>query len=614
MLCASATSAAPRPLQDAQSLADARSGLEHLYHARTAEARVAFERVRSRNPESPAADFLLGGIAWHELTTGPEGFTGSGPEEKEFFERMGAAIAAGEKAIALDPRDVSARFFLGGAYGYEARYLALQERWWDAYRTGRKGLKHLERVAQDAPDLDDAYLGLGIYHYYADVIPSVLKVLAGIVGLGGDRARGLDEIRRALRDGELVNVEAAFFLAEIHTTFEEDHWTALGYSQSLRGRYPENELFTWLNARVLDELHLTELAAREWRRLRATPRSTAVRGFLDYRLARTRLGSGDFAGAAAELGDLLERDRLGSRRITMWGRLRYGLALDFLGRHAEAMKQYRIAKELDASEPAEERAAARLAAGARDARVVSLPELAETARILRETRAQGEAEIRRIENQVVGPSRGLAKSDSRAFFRILGDLALARLVRGDAKGCEAAIDRALAGPPRPPKEARPDLLALRARARLRSGRVAAGLEDLRAARSAAAGSSRVRFERERDLVARAAKPYAPATGEGTAAHAFEAPDRGEIALEVEGDFLAGSERLRLALRDGRWSGEARFAAPKTIRYRFVADAVARRPDPLAERTEILGDEFWCVRASDAARDAQPKQTNPSPSR
>jgi hypothetical protein len=185
----------------------------------------------------------------------------------------------GEAAIASNPGDFAARFFVGGAYGYEARYLALQERWWDAYRTGRKGLAQLERVAKDAPDLEDTYLGLGIYHYYADVIPSVLKVLGGIVGLGGDRERGLREIRRALKGGTLVNVEARFFLGEIYTEFEEDQWTALGYSRSLRDEFPENELFAWLNARVLDELYLGDLAAAEWHAA-CEAALNRIRGFL----------------------------------------------------------------------------------------------------------------------------------------------------------------------------------------------------------------------------------------------------------------------------------------------------------------------------------------------
>ena len=595
---------------------DARTGLEHLYHARTDSAAAAFERIRSRSPRSPAADFFLGGIAWHELTTGPDGFSGEGPAEKRFFDRMNAAIALGEKQLERSPSDVSARFFVGGAYGYEARYLALQEKWWDAYRTGRKGLKQLERVAKDAPALDDTYLGLGIYHYYADVIPSVLKVLAGIVGLGGDRERGLEEIRRALEGGELVRTEAAFFLAEIYTSFEEDQWTALGYSRALRDEYPENELFTWQHARILDELYLTTRAAAEWKSLRDKPRSSRVRGFLDYRLARTRLGSGDFEGAAHDFADLLDRGRLGSRRITMWGRLRYGLALDVLGRHEEAMQQYRLAKELDASDPARDRAAARLDAGRRDPAVVSLPELAEAAKIARESSRVGEDRIRAIEAMVTEPSRGLAGSEARQYFRVLEDLAAARLVRGEPAACEVAVARALDGIPHPPRESRAELLELRARARLRLRRAEEAMSDLRDARSLAAGKVRDRLDAERELVASLGLPKEP-WGRGAASMRFDAPDRGEFTLEVEGDFLPKGTRLPLELRKGRWVGEARFPVPMTVRYRLVADGAERRPDPAATRFVIAGDEAWSEWSPPEApadpAEAQPKQTNPSPS-
>ena len=81
-------------------------------------------------------------------------------------------MALGEAAVKANPADASARFFLGGAYGYQARYLALQEKWWDAYQKGKKGVEHLERVVKDRPDFGDTYLGLGIYHYYADVAPT----------------------------------------------------------------------------------------------------------------------------------------------------------------------------------------------------------------------------------------------------------------------------------------------------------------------------------------------------------------------------------------------------------------------------------------------------------
>ncbi|HMB69948.1 MAG TPA: tetratricopeptide repeat protein, partial [bacterium] len=349
-----APAAARSPL-DGESLADARAGLDHLYHARIPQAREAFERIRARNPASPAADFLLGGVEWHRVTTGPAGFTEGGPAEKSFFARMDSAIALGEAAVDRNPDDVSARFFLGGAYGYKARYLAIQQKWWTAYRTGKAGVGHLERVVEQAPDLADAYLGLGIYHYYTDVLPSIFRFLGTLIGIRGDRDRGLEEIHRALREGSLVNVEARFFLAELNTSFENDHWTALGWSRSLRDEFPENELFAWLNARVLDELHLADEASAEWLALRERPRDGSLRGFLEYRLIRTKLFGGRFEEAAEDFERELPRG-FGSKRITMWGRVRYGLCLDFLGRHREAMRQYELAHGLDASGSAKDRA------------------------------------------------------------------------------------------------------------------------------------------------------------------------------------------------------------------------------------------------------------------
>ncbi len=587
--------AATAPL-DPVSLADAREGLSHLYHGRTAAAAACFERIRERLPAHPAADFLLGGIEWHRLTTGPQGFVGGGAAEVAFFARMDAAIALGEEALERDPDDISAAFFVGGAYGYKARYLALREKWWDAYRTGRKGVKHLEHVVEKDPELADAHLGLGIYHYYADVLPAVLKFFAGFIGLKGDRERGLEEIHYSLREGSLVEGEARFFLAEIYTTFEEDHWTALGYSRSLRDEYPENELFVWLNARILDELHLTELATAEWQWLHARAEAAHLRGFLEYRLARTQLFAGDFAGAAATLeSHLTTRRGFGSPRITMWGHLRLGMALDFLGRHEEAMAQYRAAKNLDASGSAEERATERLAAGRKDPSVVSLRELRETTRIVKETRAQDEEALLRCESLTTRPSRGLNKTRASLFADILSDLAEARLRRGDPRSCLDATDRFLALDVRLPKEDRAKLRRLRAHALVRMGREREALAELRTASGEADWLLKQRIDRERELIAnrRSEAPASPAPE--TPRFVFTTPDRGELTVEVEGDFLPTSERLPLALAGDEWRGAWASDDRERIRYRFVIDDAERRIDPYAPHTILIGDEPWSER-------------------
>lgn len=581
------------------ALAEARLGLDHLYHARLEEAAAAFERLRALDPNSPAPDFLLGGIQWHLVTTGPQGFTAGGELEQRFFAHMDDAIAAGEARLETDKDNVAAHFFLGGAYGYKARYRALQEKWWDAYRDGRRGVNHLERAVELAPDLDDAYLGLGIFHYYSDVLPSVLKFFAGFVGMSGDRERGLAEIRRAVRGGQLVGVEGRFFLAEIYTTFEEDHWTAYGFSQALRDEFPEHDLFAWVNARTLDALHLDQRSTAEWTALREGERNRRTLGFLDYRLARSRLFGGDFEGAAREFKEHLDYGRLRSTRITMWGRIRYGMALDTLGRHVEAVKQYQLAHDLDASGSARDRTSERLSAGSRDPSVISLTELEEVAAILRDTGSGGHARVDSTEARTTRPSRGMSGSEQTRYFRILAMLAEAHLRRGDATRCTDLIDRTVGGPVRPSKQSRAELIALRGRAEVRRGNADRAREDLHTARSLSAGDTRREYERLATLVEPAPAGGALPTGDWILR--FAAPDRAELRLEVEGSFLPAGRRLPLTFVDGAWTGEYPVDSPEPVTYRFVVDGQTPRPDPDAESVVMSADEAWCVRTP------QPKQ-------
>jgi len=395
-------------------------------------------------------------------------------------------------------------------------------------------------------------------------------------------------------------VEARFFLAELNTSFENDHWTALGWSRSLRDEFPENELFAWLNARVLDELHLADLATAEWTALGQRPRDANLRGFLQYRLIRTKMFGGDFEGAAEDFGRELPRG-FGSQRITMWGRLRYGLCLDFLGRHGEAMRQYRLAHDLDASSGAEDRANARLAAGDRDSSLVSLPELAEVARILRAARSHDEEALRRTEDQVRDPSRGMTSADRDLFFAVLADLAEARLLRGDPDACLAAVDRALDSWRDLPKEARARLESVRAKALFRSGRPDEAMRAWGRAFSRAVSDERERIGREREAARRSLEEAAaPVTApEGDAVLRVAVPDRGELLVELEADFL-GTKRVPLILRDGRWRIEQPAPDAGDVRYRLVVDGTIRRIDPFSPRVMLVDDEPGSERDLSAA--------------
>jgi hypothetical protein len=60
-----------------------------------------------------------------------------------------------------------------------------------AARDGKRIKEALERALTLDPRLQEAYFGIGLYHYYADVAPTAAKMLRWLLLLpGGDKAQG----------------------------------------------------------------------------------------------------------------------------------------------------------------------------------------------------------------------------------------------------------------------------------------------------------------------------------------------------------------------------------------------------------------------------------------
>ena len=102
----------------------------------------------------------------------------------------------------------------------------------------------LEASAKDPRLAPDAYLGLGAYNYYADALSPLLKFIGFFLRIpGGDRARGLDQLRTASAQATLVATEAQFELGRIYGIQEPRHAESLQFLQTLAQRYPESALY-----------------------------------------------------------------------------------------------------------------------------------------------------------------------------------------------------------------------------------------------------------------------------------------------------------------------------------------------------------------------------------
>jgi hypothetical protein len=267
------------------------------------------------------------------------------------------AVALMDAWTAREPRRAEAWFYLGGAYGARAQWRVLRGARLAAARDGKRIKDALERALQLDPMLRDAYFGIGLYHYYADVAPAALRVLRFLLLLpGGDRALGLEEMLRARAGGQLLRSEADYQLHLIYLWYEKQPARALELLRGLRERHPRNPHFIQRVADVHDVYyHDASASLQTWRELL----DAARRGEVNQRMlaeATARLGAavqlerlGQHDDAAAELRAVVASQAAAPYGAVAQAQLQLARVLAAQGDRAQAEAAYRAA--IDAAPP-----------------------------------------------------------------------------------------------------------------------------------------------------------------------------------------------------------------------------------------------------------------------
>ena len=355
----------PRPpsvLEDPVFVAHLDRGLARLYNLELDAARAELAAAAAAAPDHPVVPFLGALPAWWSVLLDPDDTAPRAPVRAAMEE----TLAQCERRLAKEPKDPDARFFTAAALAVRGRLRSLAGEWIPAAWDGKRALDLVRELAREQPANEDLLYGLGLYDFYADVIPEEYPIFRPLQPFfpPADRDRGLARLERAMRNGRFSRAEAAYALLEIEYLWREDAAKALVHARWLRTLYPGNPVFLTYEGRSLAMLG-------EWSAARHVfvdvlrRRGAGAAGFGPYQeeMARYFLGRADleekrYPEALAALAELerIAAARGSVSRYRTLGVLATGMVHDVLGKRREAVAAYRRVLRMRDSAGAHQRA------------------------------------------------------------------------------------------------------------------------------------------------------------------------------------------------------------------------------------------------------------------
>ncbi|HAH32440.1 MAG TPA: hypothetical protein DCL44_09040 [Elusimicrobia bacterium] len=323
-------------------------GIAFMYRLEFDKAEEEFREIVRMSSASPAGYFALSALSWWRCAQNFDVSVASSAYEEEFMHHVDETAKAAEAMLKKKISPDQAYFFMGSAYGLKGRWYAVQRKWFRAYIYGNRARKMLRKCVKLNPNIYDAYLGLGIFDYFADTLPGILSVPA-LLFVHGDRMRGLEEVRLARDKGRFFSVEARIFLIEILTRHEKDFNQAVAEAKVLRETDPGNP-FLWLGE-IMAYIHSQDWSRAFDESLKfLAANAGAENPWLAQQLSLVYLSAGDSKlalnqpqEAAAWFTQGIENTAYPDKGWISYCYLRRAQAFGLLGRKEEAVKDYKTA-------------------------------------------------------------------------------------------------------------------------------------------------------------------------------------------------------------------------------------------------------------------------------
>jgi tetratricopeptide (TPR) repeat protein len=351
------TPAAHDPVQEA---------FDHFYNMEYERAIQEFTALYQRRPDDPdAINHLLNVVLFRELYR--IGALSSGEYANDTFVSAAhtkadpkvcaeikllvqKASAIEERRIEASPKDVDAYYARGVTRAEFATYSALIERaWFSALRNAVEARHDHEKVLELEPGNTDAKLIVGAHNYVVGNLPWAVKAASSVVGLGGNKEKGLEYLRDCAAGNGEASIDAKIVLV-VFLRRERRFSESLEILRTLEPRYPHNVLFGVEEGNLLNAEGKKSEAEEVYRRVWQDGRNGHYAG-LHYEIAATALGDllrsqKNYAGAAAaydEVSEVQKPDPETAQRAALYA----GEMYDLLQERELAVKKYESVVALD---------------------------------------------------------------------------------------------------------------------------------------------------------------------------------------------------------------------------------------------------------------------------
>lgn len=264
------------------------------------------------------------------------------------------ATAIENQRLSANSKDVSALYARGVTRAEFATYTALIEHaWFSALRNAVAARHDHEKVLELDPNNVDAKLIVGAHNYVVGNLPWAVKTASSMVGLGGNKQKGLEYLHDAANGAGETSVDAKIVLV-VFLRRERRYDEALQILRSLEPQYPHNVLFAMEEGNLLNAKGQPGEAAAVYRKVWQDGRNRRYAG-LHYEISATTLGDllrsqKNYSAAAAayeQVGDIQKPDPAIQQKAALGA----GEMYDLLQKRELALKKYAAVVEVNSHSP-----------------------------------------------------------------------------------------------------------------------------------------------------------------------------------------------------------------------------------------------------------------------